>query len=89
MFYSKSTGGFYDTDVHGGSIPADAVEISVEQWQQLLEDQTNGKVITCDDNGNVVSAEPSPQEEVVLPQPTKEDLMSKLLEIQAQLEALK
>ena len=27
MFYSKSTGGFYDTAIHGDNIPADAVEI--------------------------------------------------------------
>ena len=28
MFYSKSTGGFYDTAIHGDSIPVDAIEIT-------------------------------------------------------------
>ena len=32
MFYSKSTGGFYDAEIHGNNIPSDAVEITKEKY---------------------------------------------------------
>lgn len=54
MFYSKSTGGFYDSDVHGGNIPQDAVEISVSEWRSLLDGQTQGKQIVGDQTGRPV-----------------------------------
>ena len=51
MLYSKSTGGFYAHEIHGNNIPADAVEISAELHESLLDGQTNGKRITADTNG--------------------------------------
>lgn len=51
MFYSKSTGGFYITEIHGENIPADAVEITDEQHAALLQGQTDGQEIAGDDNG--------------------------------------
>ena len=51
MFYSKSTGGFYTPEIHGDNIPADAVEITVEEHQTLLEGQSQGKRIVADENG--------------------------------------
>ena len=51
MFYSKTTGGFYDREIHGDSIPVDAVEISNELHAELMAGQANGKIIGPDVNG--------------------------------------
>lgn len=51
MFYSATTGGFYDREIHGDNIPADAVEISAEEHAALLKGQSNGKIIAGDENG--------------------------------------
>lgn len=51
MFYSKSTGGFYDIEIHGKNIPADAVEIDAAKYAELLDAQSNGKLIVADLNG--------------------------------------
>lgn len=60
MFYSKSTGGFYDTEIHGNAIPPDAVEITSEDHAALLSGQSDGKVITADVNGFPVLTDPPP-----------------------------
>lgn len=52
MHYSKSTGGFYDSAIHGDNIPADAVEITVEQHDALLAGQSTGKRIVADAEGS-------------------------------------
>jgi hypothetical protein len=64
--YSKSTGGFYDTAIHGDNIPADAVEITDEQHAALLEGQSSGKCITADAKGFPVLTDP--------PAPTDDEL---------------
>lgn len=51
MFFSKSTGGFYDAEIHGNNIPPDAVEITAESHAALLEGQSSGKRIVADSNG--------------------------------------
>lgn len=60
IFYSKSTGGFYDTAIHGDKIPSDATEEST--WslthQELLDGQSLGKVISSDDSGNPILVDP-------------------------------
>lgn len=66
MFYSKTTGGFYDIKIHGDNIPADAVEITNEQHAALLEGQSQGKRIQADENGYPFLADP--------PAPTEEEL---------------
>lgn len=58
MFYSKSTGGFYTTEIHGDNIPADVVEITAEQHVALTEGQNSGKVITSDENGFPILIDP-------------------------------
>ena len=68
MFYSKSTGGFYDAAIHGDSIPSDAVEITVEQHRALLEGQSQGKVITYDESGKPFLTDPR--------QPTAEEILA-------------
>ena len=60
MFYSKTTGGFYDTDIHGSAIPEDAVEISIEAHAELLAAQTAGKVIVGDKDGLPQAVDPAP-----------------------------
>ncbi|RON43920.1 phage tail protein [Pseudomonas frederiksbergensis] len=50
MFYSKSTGYFYDP-LMGGTIPSDAVEISREYWTELMNGQSSGKMIVGNDEG--------------------------------------
>lgn len=53
LYFSPSSGGFYDTSIHGALgganciIPADAVEISEEVHAELMQAQVNGKVITA------------------------------------------
>ena len=80
MFYSKSTGGFYDAAIHGENIPADAVEITVEQHAALLGAQANGKRIGADEGGNPVAIDP--------PAPTYEQIVVGLTAaIQAHLDA--
>lgn len=61
MFYAKSTGGFYDQEIHGDSIPKDAVEISADEYRMLLDGQSQGKIIVSNGNGYpVLSDRPEP-----------------------------
>lgn len=52
MKFSPSTCGFYCEAVNGTNIPADAVEISHDQYLALLVGQTTGKRIVADDAGH-------------------------------------
>ena len=58
MYFSKSTGGFYDPAIHGDNTPADAVEITAEQHAALIEGQSHGKQIVADENGFPVLQDP-------------------------------
>lgn len=60
MLYSKSTSGFYSRDIHGDNIPEDAVEITSEQHAALLEGQSQGKIISADENGYPILIDPPP-----------------------------
>lgn len=62
IFYAKSTGGFYDDSIHvENQIPSDAVEITVEEWQSLLDGQSSGQIISADANGKpVLTLPPEP-----------------------------
>ena len=59
MFYSKSTGGFYDPAIHT-AIPADAVEITESYHADLLAAQSAGKRIEPDVNGYPIAVDPPP-----------------------------
>lgn len=63
IYYSQTTNGFYDSSINS-DIPSDSVEISVEKHQELLTDQSNGKIITSDKKGNPIAIDP--------PAPTRE-----------------
>lgn len=66
MFYSKTTGGFYSREIHGDAIPSDAVEITAAEHSDLLEGQSQGKLIQADAKGKPVLADP--------PAPTDDEL---------------
>ncbi|HDN9015381.1 TPA: DUF4376 domain-containing protein [Aeromonas salmonicida] len=58
MYYAKSTGGFYDTSIHGKKIPANAVEISDSYHSDLLQAQSAGKKITANEDGYPIAIDP-------------------------------
>ncbi|KNH02617.1 putative tail fiber assembly protein [Qipengyuania citrea LAMA 915] len=60
--YSPSTGGFYETELHGASIPADAVYVAPARHAELLAAQAQGATIQASSaTGNpVIAAAPSP-----------------------------
>lgn len=59
-FYSASTGGFYTPDINP-VMPADAVEITEEYYQSLLEGQSNGLQIVADTQGYPILITPAPR----------------------------
>ncbi|NML43506.1 phage tail protein [Ramlibacter sp. G-1-2-2] len=62
-FFAKSTGGFYDTVIHGTPgdegciIPQDAVEVSDADHAALLRAEAEGKQIAADAEGHPVAIE--------------------------------
>lgn len=60
MLYSKHSSGFYSRDIHGDNIPEDAVDITPEQHAALLEGQSQGKIISADENGYPILIDPPP-----------------------------
>lgn len=58
MKYAKSTGGFYEGIIHGDNIPADAVDITADEYAGLLQGQSEGKRITADADGKPVLTDP-------------------------------
>lgn len=70
MFYSAQTGGFYDRAIHGYNIPPDAVEITANEYADLLAAQSTGKVIQVDQNGKPVAVDP--------PKPTADDIWQRI-----------
>lgn len=59
IFYSKSTGGFYDDQIHN-VLPGDAVEITAEYHAALLAGQAQGKTIMPGKDGKPVLTLPAP-----------------------------
>ena len=65
-FYSASTGGFYTPEIHGENMPSDAVEITEQEWKDLLNGQSQGKVIKAvDGKPALVDAPPPPPPKVL------------------------
>lgn len=60
MLYSKTTGGFYSTEVHS-YIPEDAVTVVQADYEALLADQASGSVIMADANGKPIAVRPQPE----------------------------
>lgn len=62
--YSKSTGGFYSTEIHGEDMPADVVEITEEHYADLLAGQAAGKrIVPGPDGYPVLADQPAPTDE--------------------------
>lgn len=66
IYYSPTTGGFYDTDFADYALPDDAVEITCEDHQALLAAQTAGSVIQPGGDGRPVAVEPQVDHAAVL-----------------------
>lgn len=73
--YSPSTKGFYLVGL-SANIPADAIEISNEAYQQLREGESKGLVITISDAGQPELMSPPP--------PTEQQLLEQAVQIQQQ-----
>ena len=58
-YYSKSTGGFYDSTIHS-SWPEDVIEISPAQHTELLAGQSQSQVIMPGKDGKPVLTAPAP-----------------------------
>lgn len=66
FFFAASTSGFYSEDIHGKTIPTDAVEITVKEHAALLSGQVSGKQIVSGTDGRPSLVDPAP--------PTNEEL---------------
>ncbi|WP_421158982.1 tail fiber assembly protein [Aeromonas dhakensis] len=73
--YSPSTKGFYLVGL-SANIPADAIEISNEAYQQLREGESEGLVITISDAGQPELISPPP--------PTEQQLLEQAVQMQQQ-----
>jgi len=58
VYFSAATNGFYDSSIHLGAIPADAVEITDAEHKALLAGQATGKRIVADAEGCPILVEP-------------------------------
>lgn len=80
LYYSKATGGFYDSEIHG-IFPDDAIEISREEHTALMEAQAAGRRIAADEAGRPAAVAP--------PAPTPEQMQARLSgAVQARLDAV-
>jgi hypothetical protein len=57
VFFSPATALFYDADIYGDQLPQDAIEITEDLRQQLLESQSLGKQIVAGKNGQPLAVE--------------------------------
>jgi len=60
IYFSASENGFYTEEIHGNIIPEDAVEISESNYASLMQGQESGGIITSDDSGSPILADPPP-----------------------------
>lgn len=58
LYYSAQNNGFYDDEIHT-KLPPDCVAITREKHLQLLEAQSQGKIISADREGNPIAEEPA------------------------------
>lgn len=59
LYYSAQNNGFYDSEIHT-AIPSDSVEITREKHLELLNAQSEGKVISAGRGGLPVAEDPAP-----------------------------
>ncbi|WP_323883138.1 DUF4376 domain-containing protein [Aeromonas hydrophila] len=80
IFYSKSTGDFYDKAIHGNAIPLDAVEITDEYFAEMLAARSSGKIVVADESGYPIAIDQS------APVRTRESLLAELAATRWQVE---
>lgn len=49
MYFAESTMGFYDPEIHGDNIPADAVTLTDVEYQECMQNLVTGKVLGATD----------------------------------------
>lgn len=81
IYFSKTTNGFYFQEVHGDGIPEDAIEITFEDYQNLISGQANGKIIGIDDSGKPILVQPEPPSQEELNQRRKNQILFELKKI--------
>lgn len=59
IYFSPSTGGFYNDDIHQG-IPKDAVEVSTNEYSTLMDAQAAGKKIVAGTGGRPKAVDHAP-----------------------------
>lgn len=57
VFFCPSSASFFDADIYGDQLPEDAVEITEDLRQELLEAQSLGKQIVADKAGQPVAVD--------------------------------
>lgn len=57
-FYSKSTNGFYISEMNGDKTPDDSVEITHDEWLSIMEGQSKGMVVSSDEKGKPTLTNP-------------------------------
>lgn len=63
-YYSKTTQGFYSTEVNGDNMPEDVVEVPNADYTYLMQGQAEGKLIAPNSNGfPVLEDKPAPTNE--------------------------
>lgn len=60
MRYSPSQNGFYPEDTHYPNLPDDIIEIPNDLYAQLLDGQSNGKIITPNGGDAPYLSDPAP-----------------------------
>ncbi len=55
--YSKTTGGFYHSDIHVEGVPANAVEVADDVHAAMMAAQASGQAIAPDANGNPIAVD--------------------------------
>ncbi|HJW56987.1 MAG TPA: hypothetical protein VJ577_17100, partial [Burkholderiaceae bacterium] len=60
-FFSKSTSGFYDSEIHSNNRSANVLEITDDQHAELMATQAIGKFIQADEGGFPVAVDPNPE----------------------------
>ncbi|BBE09983.1 Uncharacterized protein MCB1EB_1822 [Mycoavidus cysteinexigens] len=60
FYYSKSQPGFYTREMHGDTIPKDAVPITDEEYHALYEELAKGKMLQSDHRGYPIAIDRPP-----------------------------
>ena len=60
MLYSRSTNGFYSKEIHGATVPHDAIEVKDDVYKSLLEGQSSGLRIVPGPDGLPTLSDPLP-----------------------------